>query len=242
MNKLILIATILFSSACNSSENKNVLSNKINPDLADTSYKRSSISESNSSGDSTKLEITFIGNEAFEITDGKVTLLSDFPYVSGAFGYMKYDMDKIRPKGKVLCLITHEHDDHFSPNLWAHKGWYLAASPRITTPGVEAFRLAFSDTILFEGIRIIPQKTPHTKAHYSYLVEWHGKRFYFPGDTDAAELLPKEMDVLFITPWLFKIAKDKNIQLHAKSIVLYHHTFEKIDCINCIVPKQGDKL
>ena len=38
-----------------------------------------------------KLSARFIGNAAFEITDGEFTLLTDFPYQSGAFGYMTYD-------------------------------------------------------------------------------------------------------------------------------------------------------
>jgi hypothetical protein len=36
--------------------------------------------------DAAGLEIRFIGNMAFSITDGKTTLLTDFPYRSGAFG------------------------------------------------------------------------------------------------------------------------------------------------------------
>jgi hypothetical protein len=38
-----------------------------------------------------KLHFKFIGNQAFLITDGNTTLLTDFPYTSGAFGYMTYD-------------------------------------------------------------------------------------------------------------------------------------------------------
>lgn len=33
-----------------------------------------------------ELKFTFIGNMAFHVTDGKTTLVSDFPYRSGAFG------------------------------------------------------------------------------------------------------------------------------------------------------------
>ena len=36
-------------------------------------------------------EIEFIGNAAFRITDGTTTLLTDFPYRSGASGYMSYE-------------------------------------------------------------------------------------------------------------------------------------------------------
>lgn len=190
------------------------------------------------------LEVTFIGNEAFEITDGSVTLLSDFPYQSGAFGYMTYDMAAVKPRGKVLCLVTHEHDDHFSPGLWAERDWHLLASPRIKTIGNHKLRLNFADTVDFEGIRIFSQKTPHTTAHYSYLVEWHGKRLYFPGDTELLDFFPKKrIDVLFITPWLLEKAQKQKVQLNAKRVVVYHHqNGDSVDCSGCIVPKQGDKF
>ncbi|MCI0415294.1 hypothetical protein L0222_21180, partial [bacterium] len=43
-----------------------------------------------------ELEFRFIGNMAFAISDGKVTLYTDFPYESGAFGYMKYDLKDVK--------------------------------------------------------------------------------------------------------------------------------------------------
>ncbi|MGH9749174.1 MAG: hypothetical protein ACRD5D_07975 [Candidatus Polarisedimenticolia bacterium] len=61
------------------------------------------------------LELRFIGNQAFEITDGQLTLLTDVPYQSGYSGYMTYDEGSVRPRGRVLSLITHRHPDHFEP-------------------------------------------------------------------------------------------------------------------------------
>ena len=42
------------------------------------------------------LEIRFIGNAAFELTDGRTTLLVDFPYESGTGGFMAYDSGAVR--------------------------------------------------------------------------------------------------------------------------------------------------
>jgi ketosteroid isomerase-like protein len=190
------------------------------------------------------LKITFIGNAAFEITDGQTTLLTDYPYVSGAFGYMPYDPNSVQPQGRVLSLITHEHDDHFSPALFAATDWHLAASPRVEAKTGNGKRLPFSASMTFETIRIFPVKSPHTDAHHSYLIEWHGKRFFFTGDTESLDVLPKErVDVLFITPWLLDSARKRQLPLNAGKIVIHHHRGgEKIACENCLVPKQGEQI
>ena len=61
------------------------------------------------------LEFRFIGNMAFQISDGAFTILTDYPYISGAFGYMEYQSETVKPVGTVLSLVTHEHDDHWNP-------------------------------------------------------------------------------------------------------------------------------
>ena len=42
------------------------------------------------------LEARFIGNMAYAISDGTITLFSDFPYESGYSRYMTYDAREIR--------------------------------------------------------------------------------------------------------------------------------------------------
>jgi len=47
-----------------------------------------------------KIEITFLGNCGLFMTDGEINLYVDFPYKSGAYGYMTYDpelLDNILP-------------------------------------------------------------------------------------------------------------------------------------------------
>ena len=42
-------------------------------------------------GQTNEISITFIGNAGFHMTDGKTNIYFDFPYKSGAYGYMTYD-------------------------------------------------------------------------------------------------------------------------------------------------------
>ena len=63
------------------------------------------------------LSATVIGNMAFHITDGTAALITDFPYESGAFGYMKWSRDHVPVGQGPLCLVTHSHRDHFLPRL-----------------------------------------------------------------------------------------------------------------------------
>ena len=81
------------------------------------------------------LEARFIGNMAWSITDGAFTLMSDFPYDSGAVnGYMTYDTaSELRsPTADTLSLITHRHADHWSPALFAKTNWRLVR--HVTSP------------------------------------------------------------------------------------------------------------
>jgi L-ascorbate metabolism protein UlaG (beta-lactamase superfamily) len=107
------------------------------------------------------LQARFLGNAAFEISDGETTLLTDFPYRSGAFGYMEYDPSELRARPRSVCLITHAHADHFDASLVAKVGC------RVVGPALPA-----AETVRLEGITIQPVKTGHAgAAHFSYLVE-----------------------------------------------------------------------
>jgi hypothetical protein len=75
---------------------------------------------------SRSLQITFIGNEAVAISDGRRTLVSDFPYQSGYSRYMTYDRSKVAVDRDVVALITHRHFDHFLPTEPRGVGWSSA--------------------------------------------------------------------------------------------------------------------
>ena len=174
-----------------------------------------------------ELHVRFIGNEAFEITDGEHTLLSDFPYASGYSIYMDYPDSELRRRENSLCLITHTHGDHFEPSLVS------AIGCRVVGPTAEP--------VEFGPLTVRPVRTPHRDLeHYSYLVEWHGLRLYFVGDTETTEHVPDDLDVLFVSPWLLWKLEAEG-RRPAREMVVYHHTAgEKVECDRCRVPRQGE--
>jgi len=195
-------------------------------------------------GDRTSLHAEFIGNEAFRITDGNVTLFTDFPYESGAFGYMKYDDSKLQAVDHSYCLFTHAHSDHFNAALLSKIGCTVIGPESVLTLAKGSRTIALSKEIDLNELTITPMKTDHGVAeHYSYLVEWHGKRLYFSGDTESTSELKSlhSVDVLFVTPWLWKLAQAQNALPAAKRMIIYHHRAgEKVDsCSRCIVPTQA---
>jgi len=192
------------------------------------------------------LEFTFVGNEAFLITDGEITLATDFPYRPGFMSYMKYDFEAVRPRGVVLCLLTHGHFDHFDFVIFRNHSWAIIgpASVAYGQTGYDATVVDNEDPITWETITVEPHATPHANmGHYSYLVTWHGVRIYVPGDTELTGpiLAAKDLDVAFVTPWLLNNIREKGARIDAKRVVVYHHrSGEKIEPYqDCVVPAQG---
>lgn len=63
---------------------------------------------------SNEIKIKFLGNCGLHLTDGNLNYM-DFPYKSGAYGYMEYDkaqLDSI--KENSIFIFTHKHADHYS--------------------------------------------------------------------------------------------------------------------------------
>lgn len=175
---------------------------------------------------SDSLQVRFVGNAGFEVSDGATTLLVDLPYESGAFGYMNYDFAALHPAGHVVSVITHRHADHFEPGL------FQATTADIVGP--EEVTDAFAPTRVLEGrivmvgdFRIQRFPTPHRDTeHYSYLIDWRGQRLYFVGDTeDPTHLLSTEgLDVVFLTPWLSCAVEEAGGAPNADKVVLHHHS------------------
>ena len=197
------------------------------------------------------LEARFIGNMAWSITDGTFTLMSDFPYDSGAInGYMTYDAaaELRSPTADTLSLITHRHADHWSPTLFARTNWKVVG-PRDVVAGVSADRVVPASVRLPVGpLRIDIIDTPHANiGHYSYVVTWHGRRLYFSGDTESPSHLMalRDLDVAFVSPWLYRAVVKAGGRVDAKRVVMYHHEpgEEVPDCRQgCHVPRQGETL
>ena len=198
------------------------------------------------------LQARFIGNMAYAISDGTTTLFTDFPYESGYSVYMEYDAGEVRSTTKdSISLITHRHGDHWDRGLFNGAGWRVIA-PEDALTDVPAARIIRAlpikpapATITVGAMTIEALPTPHAGiGHYSYLVTWHGRRFYFTGDTETTEqlLAVKNLDAAFVSPWLFDRAGGR---IDAKRIVIYHQTADEQvpRCRErCRVPKQGETL
>jgi len=192
-----------------------------------------------------KLELRFIGNMAFAITDGKTTLYTDFPYESGAFGYMTYDFASVPKAADAVCLITHGHRDHFDPALFARRKSKIIAPPSLAAALPADRVIPFASEMAYRVISVEAFRTPHGDIeHYSYLVTWHGRRLYFTGDTESTDqlLAARGLDVAFVSPWLIEAVAKKNGRIDARRIVVYHHhADEKVaDLQDRKVPTQGE--
>jgi L-ascorbate metabolism protein UlaG (beta-lactamase superfamily) len=184
---------------------------------------------------------------ALQLSDGKVTLRSDFPYESGYSGYMTWTEALVpRAAGETLCLVTHSHRDHFLAALAARYCTRLLG-PADVTVALPERALKPASRVTFGPILVMSLATPHARLeHYSYRVEWSGLSFYFTGDTeDASELLRQRgLDVAFVSPWLLSSATRGGRRIDARRVVVYHH--EKGEAVPEIqgreLPRQGDEL
>jgi L-ascorbate metabolism protein UlaG (beta-lactamase superfamily) len=193
------------------------------------------------------LQALFIGNMAFAITDGKTTLYTDFPYQPGAFGYMSYDFAKVPKTPGALCLITHGHDDHFDPALFAKLDAKIIAPPKLAVTLPADRVIPFAPKMTYRDIVVEALKTPHASIdHDSYLITWRGLRLYFTGDTESTEQLraAKNLDYAFVSPWLLASVAKQNARIDARHVVVYHHkTDETVPAIqDRIVPTQGQLI
>ena len=198
-----------------------------------------------------ELTFTFIGNESFHITDGKNTIISDFPYQSGAFGYMEYEMEDVPSTDGAICLITHVHTDHWNQQLFEELNGAKLIGPPSVTKRVDPDKVIEIDAgaaARLGDLDVLAVATPHNLApdHYSYLVIWHGLRIYFPGDTETpAEILHRrDIDVMFITPWLIRTIERQNLTLDTEKLVVYHQKSDEEfpDFQNVIRMKQGEQF
>ncbi len=194
---------------------------------------------------SKSIEAQFIGNEAFRITDGNFTLVTDFPYESGIYGYMEYNFNFAGTVKNVLALITHRHLDHFAPLLFTEQNWKIIGPKEVTQQLERNKVIKMAKVMTYGPINVTPRKTTHANTeHYSYLVKWHGKSLFFTGDTEDMETLKAlpVLDALFITPWFYRKAKMNDMLPDAKKIIIYHHQENDIvpDCRGCIIPLQDE--
>jgi L-ascorbate metabolism protein UlaG (beta-lactamase superfamily) len=196
-----------------------------------------------------RLEARFIGQMAVTITDGTVTLITDFPYQIGYAEGPPYADTEIRSfKTPTLALITHKHLDHWEPRLFARTDWKVLGPADATRPVAAGRVLPPSARVTFGPMEIEPIETPHAGiGHYSYVVTWHGRRLYFSGDTDNAASLTaaKNLDVAFVSPWLYHSVQRSGARIDARQVVIYHHRAgqQVPGCATgCVAPRQGETI
>lgn len=163
---------------------------------------------------------------------------------------MTYDSAQIRSAtDATLSLITHRHGDHFDRGLFDATGWQVAG-PADVIAGVAPSRVVPLDggTGRFGPVRIEAIETPHASiGHCSYIVTWHGRRLYFTGDTESTEALlaARNLDVAFVSPWLYRAVVRAGQRIDARQVVIYHQEQgqQVPECgTGCSVPRQGDVL
>jgi L-ascorbate metabolism protein UlaG (beta-lactamase superfamily) len=173
------------------------------------------------------LAVRLVGNAAVQITAGALTLVTDFPYRSGAFGDMTYPASALQMSGNVLTLITHRHDDHVDLEALNGLGWRAVGPQEVTRQLPPSSVVLASEAATIDAhLKIEALPTPHANVeHVSTVVEWHGRRFYFSGDTEdpATVLVLKRLDIAFVTPWIYGAVRSRAARIDAERVVIYHH-------------------
>lgn len=187
----------------------------------------------------------FIGNSAFEITDGTITVLMDFPYRSGAHGYMAFPASELRARQRALCLFTHRHADHFEPSAVATVGCSVAGPREVMAAVPAERRMGDGPVWTFGGATIRCLATPHANVeHCSYVVDWGGRRWFVSGDVEDLAVLEGvegPLDAVFLPSWLVSSSSLERARRLAAQVVVHHHSSgeEAADCPGCLVPDQG---
>jgi hypothetical protein len=171
------------------------------------------------------LTVTMIAHAAVHITDGKGAVLVDFPYDPGTV-FAPWSPEGVPRGPKPLCIITHGHPDHFDPEM-APKFCGAILGPKDLAATGKVRRIELQPVVNWNGVSINAFTTPHDpeREHYSYLLEWHGVRLYFTGDTDNLDslLAAHDLDAAFVTPSLLIALKRQGAHLDARQIISYHH-------------------
>ena len=170
-----------------------------------------------------ELSIKFIGNCALHITDGSTNIYTDFPYKSGAYGYMRYSQIEIDSiKNNATFLFTHKHADHYSRKIF--KNFLKDKNCHVFTQWKKRKLLKHLRGRSDIDIQVFKTKHRFSIKHHSYLITWNGKRIYLSGDAESADTIAKlkNLDWAFVPPWLLDDAKSKGIKIDADKIGVYH--------------------
>ncbi len=136
----------------------------------------------------------------------------------------------------------------------------FASEPATLPPGGRTFMPSMEGELLDRrterlgektAIYVHPVSTPMGEApHYSYLVQWNGRRIFFSGATsDIRDLLAAtDLDLVFVSPAIVAEVKKAGKEIGARTVVIYRSP-EKIEdievpCYRCKVvqPAIGETI
>ncbi len=170
-----------------------------------------------------EIKIRFIGNCGLHMTAGQTSIYFDFPYKSGAYGYMTYHQKELDSVVENSTFIfTHKHKDHYSAKNMNEI--IRNKNGRKFTQWQNRKLKDFAKSIPEFDIEILKTKHRFSIRHRSYVVTWHGKKIYLSGDTENAETVSvvKGIDWAFIPYWILLDAAEKELIIDSKKIGVYH--------------------
>lgn len=172
---------------------------------------------------SAAIKIRFIGNCGLHMTDGNLDVYVDFPYKSGAYGYMRYDVSELDSIAEdAVFIFTHKHKDHFSGKIMRRV--LREKHGEKFTPWKTADLEKHARALPNFDIEVLKTKHSFSLRHRSYLITWHGKKIYLSGDTEHAEAIGEAggIDWAFVPYWLLLDAQERGIEVDATKIGIYH--------------------
>lgn len=195
-----------------------------------------------------EIKIRFIGNCGLHLTDGSTNIYVDFPYKSGAFNYMKYDDAEIDSiKENSIFLFTHKHPDHYASKRM-RKTLRKKKGQKFGKWNIEKL-VELSNSINDFSVEAFETEHSLSFKHYAYLITWHGKRIYFYGDTETADiaLSMKNLDWAFIPYWTAQQMSAEQAKMDTKMLGIYHFYPQMINTNNSpdkvkMLDKQGEVI
>ncbi len=192
--------------------------------------------------------LRFIGNSGFEISDGQNIILIDFPYKSGAYGYMTFKTSEIHKRRNSLCLFTHRHADHFNQEDLSAIGCVVAGPSEVLTEVESSQHLGDGSPWKFRGALISCIQSEHGDVeHCSYSIHWHNTTFVVAGDVESLQPVLKrvtEIDFLLVPYWLSgELHQVRKRYPKAKIIVSHQESGDRNElCKGCLRLEQGGSV
>ncbi len=194
------------------------------------------------------LTLRFIGNAGFEITDGTSTILVDFPYQSGAYGYMRYDSTEIRRRDNALCLFTHSHADHFSAERLPGIGCTVAGPSSVLAQRTASEALDEESPWRFGSATIRCIASEHGDVdHCSFVLNWQERDIVVAGDVETVEPVLRqvaEVDLLIMPFWVSEEATAIRDRFPGVRMLLVHEEpgEDRVECAGCLHLDQGESM